>query len=84
MAALVMECDEIAGYGSARFVPFVLDYAGLELVFKIPAFCDHLTVVFLGKLMLSSISNMHVIIPSQTDSCFCKLGDVFKMQLHKI
>jgi hypothetical protein len=87
MAALVMECDEIAGYGSARYVLFVLGYAGHELVFKIPVFCDHLTVVLvvlLGKLMLSSISNLHVIIPSQTDSCLCKLGDVFEMQLHKI
>jgi hypothetical protein len=76
-----MECDEIAGYGSAGYVLFVLGY---ELVFKIPVFCDHLTGVLLGKLMLSSISNMHVIIPSQTDSCLCKLGDVFEMQLDKI
>jgi hypothetical protein len=34
MAALVMECDEIAGYGSAGYVLFVLGYAGHELVFK--------------------------------------------------
>jgi hypothetical protein len=41
-------------------------------------------LALLSKLMLSSISNMHVIIPSQTDSCLCKLVDVFEMQLHKI
>jgi hypothetical protein len=57
MAALVMECDEIAGYGSAGYVLFVLGYAGHELVFKIPVFCDHLTVVLLGACNTSCSSD---------------------------